>query len=355
MNSRIRWLRNQLTSLDLEGMIVSNPINVKYLTGLDEEGTFVITPKENIFITDSRYTESVNRHLTLDDEIVVFNMNEMSKYDYEGIFMTNESVGFEENYVTYAEYMKMLQRYQVELTETEGLIENQRVIKDEDEIESIKKACKITDDAFEHIKKFIKLGMTEKEVAFEIDKYMVTHGAESTSFDTIVAFLENASMPHAVPSDRRLRSKDMIQLDFGCKVNGYCSDFSRVIFIDEIDDKMKEVYDFVLEEQMKIADGLKDGANIKTVIKDRETDYKLENETIMHSFGHGVGLEIHESPILRARQDCIIKENTIIAIEPGVYYPNNFGIRIEDTYIVKRDGCRPLTTSSKDYTVIKLS
>ena len=134
MNVRIKWLRNQLMSLNLDGMIVSNPINVKYLTGLSEEGILIIAPKENIFVTDGRYIESVNRNLTLDDEIVAYETKNLNKYDYEAIFMLSENVGFEENYVTYEQYKKYLQTYQVNLVETEGLIENQRIVKDEDEI-----------------------------------------------------------------------------------------------------------------------------------------------------------------------------------------------------------------------------
>ena len=139
MNPRIKWLRNQLSSLKLEGMIVYNPINVRYLTGLSEEGFLIIGPKENIFVTDSRYIESVNRNLTIDDEIIAYNIKDLSKYDYEAIFMTNENVGFEENYVTYEKYQKLMQTYQVNFVETEGLIENQRIVKDYEEIEQRKK------------------------------------------------------------------------------------------------------------------------------------------------------------------------------------------------------------------------
>ena len=177
MNPRIKWLRNQLSSLKLEGMIVYNPINVRYLTGLSEEGFLIIGPKENIFVTDSRYIESVNRNLTIDDEIIAYNIKDLSKYDYEAIFMTNENVGFEENYVTYEKYQKLMQTYQVNFVETEGLIENQRIVKDYEEIEKIRKACEITDSAFEYIINNIEEGMTEKEVAFEIQKYMVKNGA----------------------------------------------------------------------------------------------------------------------------------------------------------------------------------
>ena len=200
----------------------------------------------------------------------------------------------------------------------------------------------------------IHKGMTEKEVAFEIEKYMILHGADSIAFETIVAFGENTSMPHHVPSDRKIQKGDIIQFDFGCKYEGYCSDFSRVIFTDEISEKYKEIYDFVLQEQSKISESLKVGANIKTVIKDRETDYKLKNYDVLHAFGHGVGLDIHEMPILRSNKDIILKENTILAIEPGVYFSGKFGMRIEDTYIVSKNECMNLTNSSKDYIIIKL-
>ncbi len=354
MNPKIKWLRNQLLSLKIEGIIVSNPVNVRYLTGLSEEGILIIAPKENIFITDSRYTESVNRKLTIDDEIVVYDSRNFSKYDYENIFTSSQNVGFEEKYVTYENYKNLLQTYKVNLIETEGIVENQRIIKDEDELENIKKACSITDKAFEYIIKNIKLGMTEKEVAFEIEKFMISNGADGLAFDSIVAFGENSSMPHAVPTERALNKGDIIQFDIGCKYNGYCSDMSRVVFAGEIKDEYKEVYEFVLKEQKMISNSLKDGINIKNVIKNAEADYKLKNYEIMHSFGHGVGLNIHELPILHSKKDNILKENSIIAIEPGVYIPGKFGIRIEDTFLVGRYNCENLTNSKKDYTVINL-
>lgn len=156
MNVRIKWLKNQLIPLKLEGIIVSNPVNVRYLTGLEEEGILIVGKKENIFITDSRYTESVNKKLTLDDEIVVFDSRNMSKYDYENIFEINDNVGFEEKYVTYEQYKRYLQLYKVNLVETEGLIENQRIVKDEEETKFIEKACEITDKTFEYIIRNIK-------------------------------------------------------------------------------------------------------------------------------------------------------------------------------------------------------
>ncbi len=354
MNVKIKWLRNQLVSLKLEGMIVSNPINVKYLTGLSEEGMLIIAPKENIFVTDSRYIESVNQKLTIDDEIVVYDIRNLSKYDYEAIFMLSENIGFEEKYVTYEKYKKYLQAYQVNLIETEGIVENQRIVKEKEELELVKKACEITDNAFSYIIRNIKRGMTEKEIAFEIEKFMISNGADGVAFESVVASGKNSSMPHAVPTDRKIIPGDIIQFDIGCRYKGYCSDMSRVVFVEEMDEEYRKIYDFVLEQQKIIATSLKDGVNIKNVIKDRETEYKLKNYEILHAFGHGVGLEIHEAPFLKSQIDCNLKENSIIAIEPGVYVPKSFGIRIEDTFHVTKNGCVSLTNSTKDYTIIKL-
>ena len=147
-------------------------------------------------------------------------MRGLSKYDYESYFSDCKSVGFEEGYVTYEAYKSYLANYRVDnLVETEHLIELNRVVKEEDEIDNCKKACLITDKAFEHIKEFIKIGYTEKEIAIELEKYMKMNGADGLAFETIVASGPNSSMPHAVPTDRKIEEKDIIQFDFGCKVN----------------------------------------------------------------------------------------------------------------------------------------
>lgn len=354
MNIRIKWLRDQLKSMKLDGMIVSNPVNVKYLTGLEEEGIFIVAPKENVFITDTRYMESVNNKLTIADEIVAYDIRNMSKYDYEGIFMSCTDVGFEEKYATYEMYKKYLQMYQVNLVETEGIIENHRMVKDEEELKWIQKACEITDEAFAYVKDILHYGMSEKELCFAIEKFMINQGADGLAFDSIVAFGENTSMPHAVPTNRTLQSGDIIQLDIGAKYQGYCADFSRVIFVDEMKIEYKEAYDFVLEQQRKIVQNLKDGINIKQEIKNREADYRLKHYEILHSFGHGVGLDIHEEPILNSKMDLYLKENSILAIEPGVYQQGKFGIRIEDTYHIKKNSCINLTKSGKEYSVVNL-
>lgn len=157
MNVKIKWLRDRMKVQNLQGMIVSNPVNIKYLTGIEAEGVLLITLKENLFITDSRYIEAVNSIITIDDEILVNDRRHLSTEDYEVFFMFCENVGFEEKYVTYYDYKTMMHMYKVNLVETEEIIEKQRAVKDEEEIENIKEACRIGDECFEHLKTFIKI------------------------------------------------------------------------------------------------------------------------------------------------------------------------------------------------------
>lgn len=352
MNIKIKWLRDQLRTQDLQGMIVSNPINIKYLTDIEAEGILLITLKENVFITDSRYVESVNSILTIEDEITVNDVKNLSKEDYAGYFMFCENVGFEENFVTYAEYKKLLQRYRVNLIETENIIEAQRVIKDEKEIQYIERACQITDKCFEHLKKFIKIGMTEKEIAFEIERFYKTNGADDVSFDPIVASGHNSSMPHAVPTNRKIKDGDLILIDMGCKYKGYCSDMTRTIFAGYVPEEVKPVYELVLKNQRQVINEMKEGVNLKLVSRMVENDFKLHGYNLIHALGHGVGLQIHEFPYASTRVDFVLKNNMIVTDEPGIYIPNQFGVRIEDTVLVNRGMSTSLTKSEKDYVIV---
>ena len=187
MNDRLRWLRNSLKAQDIQGMIVSNPVNVHYLTNIDAEGILLLTRKENIYITDDRYVESVQKTLMIDDEIIVSNRKNLQLEDYENFFMFCENVGLEEYYVTYARYKEIMRMYKIHsLVETEGMIEKQRQIKDSEEIGYIKKACEITDDCFTYLLKYIKKGMLERQIADEIERYFKANNAVP-AFDTIVA------------------------------------------------------------------------------------------------------------------------------------------------------------------------
>ena len=258
MNDKITWIRNSLKVQGIQGMIISNPVNINYLTNIDAEGVLLLTLKENYYITDDRYIEKVQSILTIDDEIIVTNVRELTSEDYENFFMFCENVGFEENYITYAKYKSIMPLYKIHsLVETEGIIEKQRQIKDREEIEFIKKACRITDDCFSHILNYIKKDMTEIQIANEIERYFKENNT-IPAFDTIVATGENSSMPHAVPGNRRIHTGDTITIDMGCSYNGYCSDMTRTVFVDNIGNMAKEVYDLVLDNQKMVLDEIKD-------------------------------------------------------------------------------------------------
>lgn len=352
MNSKLQWLRNTMASLDLQGLIISNPTNIKYLTNIDAEGVLLLTRKDNIYITDGRYVEQVHSILTLFDEIIVYNISDLSQDDYENFFMFCENVGFEENYVTYAKYKELIRKYKINnLVETEHIIEKQRMIKDEEEISNLQKACEVTDNCFNYLLTYIRPGMTEKQIADEIDEYYKRR-TDGLAFDTIVASGENSSKPHAVPSNRKIEKNDIITIDMGCKVNGYCSDMTRTIFVGTIPEEMKKVYDLVLKNQVQTIEQMKDGASTRLLTKMVENDFKLNGYDLIHSLGHGVGLDIHEAPYVSYRSEAQLKENMVVTDEPGIYIPGKFGVRIEDTVQITKFGCISLTKSEKNYIVI---
>lgn len=353
MNLKIKCLREKLKSLNMEGMIISNPINIRYLTNIEAEGILLITRKENVYITDGRYIEKVQRTLTIEDDIIITDIKNVSEYDYENFFMYCENVGFEEKYVTYYKYREYMHKFKINnLVETEDIIEKQRAIKDSFEINEITKACELTDRCFEHLLKFIKKGMTEKEIAFEIEKYFKENGADELAFPSIVASGINSSMPHSVPTDKKIESGDIITLDFGCIVNGYCSDMTRTIFVDFVQDYAKKIYDLVLKNQMLILEEMKEGANTKNLFKMVESDFNLYDYTLIHALGHGVGMEVHENPVIGSKREILLKNNMVITNEPGIYIPGKFGVRIEDTVLITKNGCINLTKSEKNYIVI---
>ena len=352
MNDRLQGLRNKMGGLNIQGMIIANPINVKYLTGLEAEGTLLITRKENIYLTDSRYIEYVNNTITPFDEIIVDDIKNISKEDYENYFMFCENVGFEENYVTYANYKKYMHTYKINnLTEAECLIEKLRMIKDSGEINNLKKACNVTDECFKFLLTYIKPGISEKEIAKKIEQYFMEN-AEGVSFTPIVASGENSSKPHAIPSERKIKEKDIITIDMGCRINGYCSDMTRTIFIGEPTLEQKKIYDIVLKNQELSLKEMKDGALIKDITKIVTSDFALNGYSLDHSLGHGVGLEVHEPPVIREKSDNQLKEKMTITNEPGIYIPGKFGVRIEDTLLITKEEPELLTKSDKKYVVI---
>lgn len=353
MNYKIKCLREKMKLLEIDGMIISNPINIEYITGVYAEGTLIINDKDNIFITDARYIEDVNSTITISDEINVRDQANIPENEYISFFANCPRVGIEENYISYSKYQNLVRIYRLkEAVETNNLIEKMRTIKDDNEIAKIRRACEITDNCFTHLLEYIKVGMTERQIAFEIEKYFIENGANGLAFDTIVASGENSSKPHAVPTNRKIQSGDNITIDFGAKYKGYCSDMTRTIFVGSVSDEVRNLYNFILEGQLRATNKIKDGVDGKSVARGVQIEYNARNFELIHALGHGVGLEVHELPYLSYRSSQILKENMVVTNEPGIYIPEKIGIRIEDTILVNKLESEVLTKSSKELIII---
>ena len=353
MNYKIENIKKRMEKLNIQGMIITNLSSLRYILGFDVEGMIFITDKGNLLITDSRYIEYANSMITITDGIATANISELTDDDNFSFFEDCERVGFEEFDLTYASYSEMIRRYRIsDMVETNGMIEKLRMIKDSDEIACIEKACEITDDCFEYLKKFIKIGMTEKEIALEIYNYFIKHGADGLAFDTIVASGTNSSKPHAIPTDKRIEYGDVIVIDFGAKYNGYCADMTRTIFVGEVSKEAEKLYNFLLDVQADGTRKLVEGEDTRIIAKSVEYELNQRNCTLIHALGHGVGIDIHEKPILSVKSSTILKNNMVVTNEPGIYIPEDIGIRIEDTIVINDRIPRILTNSSKHLTII---
>jgi Xaa-Pro aminopeptidase len=236
---------------------------------------------------------------------------------------------------------------------TVGLVEMLRMIKDKEEIDAFTKAANLTDKTFDFIQTKIKKGGSEKELAFEIEFFIKKNGAD-LAFDPIVAIDEDAAIPHHMSnSTKKITGNNLLLLDFGAKVNNYCSDMTRVVFIGTPEEKKKKVYDTVLSSQTAALKALKAGANGMEIDKiARDVIEKEGFESYSHGLGHGVGLEIHEAPRLRARSTEILDKNAVVTVEPGIYIPGFCGVRIEDLVVLKENGVEILSNSNKDLIIL---
>ena len=351
IREKINLIKND-KDINIDGILITNNTNMIYILGISIEGYVYINNKQTFVITDSRYIEEVKNVINGIDDVIcinIFNQDEIIE------LLKDKVVLVEAKDLTLYKSKIIKEKYLIkELIETEDLIEEIRMIKEEYEIECIAKACKIADEAFTYILDYIKVGMTEIEIRDELENQMRKLGAEGTSFATIIASGQNSSKPHAICTDRKIESQDIILFDFGCKYKGYCSDMSRTIFVGGITQKQEKIYNIVRDAQKLVIENIKEGVKtnyLDNLVHDLFENKELE-ENYLHSLGHGVGLDIHELPPVSIKSDFELKENMIITDEPGIYFENEFGIRIEDTVCVKKDGILNLCNSSKDIIII---
>lgn len=354
MIKRIEKLRKKMKNENITSFLITSPYNLRYLTGFTgTTGIAVITMENAFFITDFRYTEQAAAQC-VGYEIV---QNTGPIFD-ELIALIDEkdslNMAFEETHVSFKEYVNLEMLLEAELIPISGMIEELREIKDESEIEIIEKACEIADKAFQHIVTYIKPGMTEIQVANELDFYMRSLGASGVSFETIVASGVRSAMPHGVASDKVIEQGDLITIDFGCYYHGYVSDMTRTISLGEPSEKLKEIYEIVKEAQQKVLDMAKPGmtgVELDAVARDYIAS-KGYGEAFGHSTGHGIGLEIHEGPNVSRLAEKKFVPGNVITNEPGIYLPGIGGVRIEDDMLVTDNGIKRLTHSKKELIIL---
>lgn len=348
--TRIENLRKEMTKRGIDGVLLVGDFNRNYMSGFTGDESFsVITLDKAIFITDSRFTEQANQQVK-DYEI----------REYKGIFsdflknlveeLNIKKLGFEEDIISFGTYSEYKNKINAELIPLNGMIEGLRIIKDEKEIENIKGAASIADKAFSHMLKFIKSGMTEREIGLELEFFMKKQGAKDLSFPSIVASGVRSCLPHGQATDKVVKNGEFLTLDFGCVFNEYCSDMTRTIVVGEPSDKMREIYDTVLNANKNALLAIKEGVTgfeVDKVARDY-IEKRGYGKYFGHGLGHGVGRYIHEGPRLSPLSKKVLKAGMIVTDEPGIYIPDFGGVRIEDLILVTKDGCEVLSKSPKE-------
>lgn len=337
--------------------LITSEVNRLYFTRFPAtDGYLLITGDEVILFADSRYIEAAQRHARGCDRILLYKGMEDSikpLLEQKGI----KTLEAESDRLTVSELRCLKEKTGTEVISDGGLdkaVDSLRAVKDAGEIALIKQAQKIAEDAFEHILGFISTDKTEKEIALELDYYMLSHGAEGISFETIAVSGANSSLPHGVPSDKKIEKGDFITMDFGAVVGGYHSDMTRTVAVGFVSGEQKKVYDTVLAAQqagftrlMPGVTGREADAAARSVIAD--AGY---GQCFGHSLGHGVGVEIHEKPNLSPKSEAVLEKGNVVTNEPGIYIPGAFGVRIEDMALITGDGYENLTSCEKKLIIL---
>ena len=350
-------LEKYLTLLDgeVDGLLLTSRYSRHYGAEFDiAEGIAIVTKKGCRYFTDSRYIESAENNIKGFEVLDVAGVGYAKRLNDAIADFGVTVLGYEENYLTVAELMQFEQNLNAKLIPYNAKIYGFRAVKEEWELDNLRKAQAIADKAFSEVLPRIKVGMSELELQAELIYCMYKNGAHGLSFDPIVVSGPNSSMPHGVAGERKIQAGDFITMDFGVLYNGYCSDMTRTVAVGFATEEMKKVYNTVLQAQLaglaisRAGVGCKDidGAARKVI---EEAGYGPQ---FSHSYGHGVGLEIHEAPNLSFKSEQDVPENAVCSAEPGIYLAGKFGVRIEDCIIFKADGYENLATSPKELIII---
>ena len=363
IENRINKLRKAISKKGIDGLLVLVEENRRYLSGYTGEdsqfdesaGALLITEKDLLLATDSRFEIQAREEAPL-FEIVCYKKGLEKELPSLLRRLGIRRSGFESIRLSYMQHTLILDALKkdnlnIDLVAVHNIVENLRLIKDEDEIMAMKKALSISEAAFKKVSSIIKPGMTEHETAWLMEKELREHGADALAFPVICASGPNSAMPHAIPGGKKFIKGEPILFDWGAKLNGYCSDISRTILIGEPDHTYIKVYNTVLNAQQKAISAIKPGMNAKDVDAVARAHIKDTGfgDRFGHGLGHGVGLAVHEAPKISPLGDTILEPNMVFTVEPGIYIPGWGGVRIENMVVVCEDGAEVLNSLSASY------
>lgn len=345
----------RLPEYGLDAMLIISESGERYALGFYGEGLLLVTKAGVHYTTDGRYIEAAREQIAGAEVSLVPTgsghlVQARAYIEKHGL----HNVGFESGFMTVDAHRRYTQELPCILTPAQSLLDTLRASKDEEELEVMRRAQQITDAAFKAVLDFIRPGMTEREIAARLTYELLRRGGEKMSFDPIVAAGPNGSRPHAVPGDQVVDTGMFITMDFGCKVDGYCSDMTRTVALGQPTEEMERVYATVLAAQRAGINAARAG------VTGREVDAAGRQviaeagygEFFSHSFGHSLGIDVHESPNASPGESRILPVGAVISAEPGIYLPGQFGVRIEDVLILKEGGCENITRSPKDLIVL---
>jgi Xaa-Pro aminopeptidase len=355
MSDRAERLAGRLEALDLDLLLVTSLVNVRYLTGYTgSNGLALLGPQTRVFLTDFRYVEQAA--VEVDASYDRQRASQELLYAISDFLPAGEiRLGFDDANVTVHEHARLRETLpdRVALISAGGLVERLRAVKDPGEIERIRVATQAADAALTALLEQGLAGRTERELATVLERAMADQGAQRPSFDSIVAVGPHGALPHATPRDVEVGRGELVVIDWGAEVDGYCSDCTRTVATGEPGTAAREVYELVLEAQLAGIGAVRAGAGGRDV--DAVARHVIEaaghGEHFGHGLGHGVGSEVHEAPRLSMRSEDELEPGNVVTVEPGVYLPGKFGVRIEDLVVVGEDGCEILTSLDKSLLV----
>ncbi len=357
---RAERLTELVVAAELDLLVVTNLVNIRYLTGFTgTNGIVVIGPGVRVFGTDFRYYERVRLQITEYDLRRAKNdiLEIPAKVVEERAESEKLRLGFDDAHLTVRSHERLAELVgdAAELAPAGGFVEHVRAVKDADEIERMRRAAAIADDLYEWLVSDHGLaGRTERDVALALEVQAKQMGADGLSFPPIVAAGPNGALPHAEPEETEIARDTIVIIDLGCVLDGYCSDCTRTYATGSLDEETLSVYRLVQDAQAAALNGVRTGAELREV--DAIARHMIEEagfgEQFGHGLGHGVGLEVHEEPRLTPRAEGELVSGNAVTVEPGIYLPGRFGVRIEDLVIVTDEGCEILTSTSKDLVTV---